>query len=79
MILEKKISLFDKLVKKLELQNYYNSSIICTPSGRKFIKMNIFGEVEVYDYYTEKLLRTVKIDFRNDDEFSLFFKITKGL
>ncbi|QDJ97734.1 hypothetical protein PALS2_109 [Staphylococcus phage PALS_2] len=70
---------FDKFISDLDLTNVYDSFIINLPSGPKFIRLNEFDEIEVYEKYDSNLIKIVDIDGEYDDSFSLFFKITKGI
>ncbi|WRM43357.1 hypothetical protein [Staphylococcus phage LY01] len=71
--------LFYKFISELKLTNVYDSFIVSVPSGPKFIKLNEFDEIEVYEKFNENLLKVVNVDPKFDDTFSLFFKITKGI
>lgn len=71
--------LFFKFISELGLTNVYDNFIVNVPSGPKFIRLNEFDEIEVYEKCNENLLKVVNIDPKFDDVFSLFFKITRGI
>lgn len=75
----KKEKLFSSFISELELTNVYDNFIVSVPSGPKFVRLNEFDEIEVYEKFNENLLKVVNIDPKFDDVFSLFFKITKGI
>lgn len=75
----KKEHLFYKFISELDLTNVYDNFIVIVPSGPKFIRLNEFDEIEIYENHESNLLKIVNIDTKFDDVFSLFFKITKGI
>lgn len=75
----KKEKIFKNLIQTLDLKEFFSLYAIHVPSGKKFLNFNrTLNRIEVYDSINHDLLKIVEIE-EEDDNFSLFNKITRNI